>query len=138
MWCLRRKSGGGKGGGECKPLLQTLNVFVLVVSPPPHSFHPQPRMEESSTSPSKVLHLRNLPDGVTEREVMLLGVPFGKVVNVLLLKHKNQAFLEMAEAAAASGLVSYYNTVPATIRYVIDVPNLEEGGGGGGLVVVNV
>eukprot|EP00731_Ephydatia_muelleri_P018505 Em0011g545a len=73
-------------------------------------------MEESTTSPSKVLHLRNLPDGVTEREVMLLGVPFGKVVNVLLLKHKNQAFLEMAEPAAASGLVSYYNTVPATIR----------------------
>ena len=48
---------------------------------------------------------------------MLLGVPFGKVVNVLLLKHKNQAFLEMAEPAAAAGLVSYYNTVPATIRY---------------------
>ena len=69
-------------------------------------------------APSKVLHLRNLPDGVTEKEVVLLGVPFGTVANVLLLKQKNQAFLEMGDASAASALVGYYVTVPATVRCV--------------------
>ena len=69
-------------------------------------------------APSKVLHLRNLPDSVTEKEVVLLGLPFGRVVNVLLLRQKNQAFLEMGDAASASAMVTYYSSVPATIRLV--------------------
>jgi len=75
-------------------------------------------MDETAMAPSKVLHLRNLPDGVTEKEVVLLGVPFGRVANILLLKQKNQAFLEMGDASAASSLVAYYSGVPATVRYV--------------------
>ena len=67
--------------------------------------------------PSKVLHVRNLPDGVMEKEVVLLGVPFGRVVNVLLLKQKNQAFLEMGDTTTASALVEYYGSLPATVRY---------------------
>ena len=73
-------------------------------------------MEDSAAIPSKVLHLRNLPDGVTESEVMMVGAPFGTVANVLILKQKSQGFLEMADTAAATALVSYYSTVPATIR----------------------
>jgi len=76
----------------------------------------KPRMDETAMAPSKVLHLRNLPDGVTEKEVVLLGVPFGRVANILLLKQKNQAFLEMGDASAASSLVTYYSGVPATVR----------------------
>lgn len=41
-------------------------------------------------SPSRVLHLRKIPDDVTEAEVISLGLPFGKVTNLLMLKGKSQ------------------------------------------------
>ncbi|MEE6495744.1 hypothetical protein FKM82_002136 [Ascaphus truei] len=40
--------------------------------------------------PSRVLHIRKLPGEVTETEVIALGLPFGKVTNILMLKGKNQ------------------------------------------------
>lgn len=73
-------------------------------------------MDDGVVVPSKVLHLRNLPDNVTDREVFLLGLPFGRVANVLLLRSKSQAFLEMAESSAASTMINYYSSVPAIIR----------------------
>lgn len=41
-------------------------------------------------SPSKVVHIRKLPDDITETEVISLGLPFGSVSNLLMLKTKNQ------------------------------------------------
>uniref|UniRef100_A0A8C2QP14 Polypyrimidine tract-binding protein 3 n=1 Tax=Cricetulus griseus TaxID=10029 RepID=A0A8C2QP14_CRIGR len=41
-------------------------------------------------SPSRVLHLRKIPCDVTEAEVISLGLPFGKVTNLLMLKGKSQ------------------------------------------------
>lgn len=76
-------------------------------------------MDEAPVPPSKVIHLRNLPDSVTDKEVMMLGLPFGRVVNILLLRSKNQAFIEMADASNAASMLTYYATVPATIRYAI-------------------
>lgn len=69
-------------------------------------------------TPSKVLHLRNLPDTVTEKEVVMFGLQFGAVTNILLLRSKNQAFLEMGDSAVAATMLSYYSTNPATIRWV--------------------
>lgn len=46
------------------------------------------RLEESP--PSRVLHIRKLPNEVSETEVIALGLPFGKVTNILMLKGKNQ------------------------------------------------
>lgn len=43
-------------------------------------------------APSRVLHIRKLPGEVTETEVIALGLPFGKVTNILMLKGKNQVF----------------------------------------------
>jgi polypyrimidine tract-binding protein 2 len=40
--------------------------------------------------PSKVIHIRNIPNEVTEAEIIHLGIPFGRVTNVLVLKGKNQ------------------------------------------------
>ena len=37
-------------------------------------------------------------------------MPFGKVTNVLLLKNKNQAFLEFAEVHPAVTMVNFYNS----------------------------
>lgn len=41
-------------------------------------------------APSKVLHIRRLPSDATETEVIGLGLPFGDVTNLLMLKAKNQ------------------------------------------------
>ena len=46
-----------------------------------------------SSEPSRVIHIRNLPNDVTEEEVIYLGIPFGRVNNVLVLKGKNQVSL---------------------------------------------
>lgn len=36
--------------------------------------------------PSKVVHIRNIPSDVSETEIVHLGIPFGRVSNVLVLK----------------------------------------------------
>lgn len=46
------------------------------------------RVEENP--PSRVIHIRKLPNEVSETEVIALGLPFGKVTNILMLKGKNQ------------------------------------------------
>ena len=52
------------------------------------------RLDQSSPNPpSKVIHIRNIPSEVTEAEVIHLGIPFGRVTNVLVLKGKNQVRL---------------------------------------------
>ncbi len=73
-------------------------------------------MDEQSIVPSKVLHVRNLPPDVLDRELSILGTPFGQVINVLLLRAKNQAFIELGDSTAASRMVNYYSNMPATIR----------------------
>ncbi|XP_035165976.1 polypyrimidine tract-binding protein 3 [Oxyura jamaicensis] len=70
----------------------------------------------SPCSPSRVLHLRQIPSDVTEAEVISLGLPFGKVTNLLMLKGKSQAFLEMASEEAAVTMVNYYTPVTPLLR----------------------
>uniref|UniRef100_A0A4W3H5M0 Polypyrimidine tract binding protein 2b n=1 Tax=Callorhinchus milii TaxID=7868 RepID=A0A4W3H5M0_CALMI len=67
-------------------------------------------------SPSRVLHIRKLPSEVMETEVIALGLPFGKVTNILMLKGKNQAFLELASEEAAVTMVNYYTAVTPHLR----------------------
>jgi len=66
--------------------------------------------------PSKVVHIRNIPTDVSETEIVHLGIPFGRVNNVLVLKGKNQAFLEMFEESAAISMVNYFTTCAAQLR----------------------
>ncbi|XP_075681469.1 polypyrimidine tract-binding protein 1 isoform X1 [Rhinoderma darwinii] len=65
---------------------------------------------------SKVIHVRKLPGDVTEAEVIALGLPFGKVTNLLMLKGKNQAFIEMSTEEAANTMVNYFATVTPVLR----------------------
>ncbi|KAM6921672.1 polypyrimidine tract-binding protein 1-like [Xenentodon cancila] len=67
--------------------------------------------------PSRVLHIRKLPSDITETEVISLGLPFGDVTNLLMLKAKNQAFLEMNSEGSSSNMVGYYSTVMPVIRH---------------------
>lgn len=49
------------------------------------------RVEDGMDNPpSRVIHIRKLPNEVSETEVIALGLPFGKVTNILMLKGKNQ------------------------------------------------
>lgn len=41
-------------------------------------------------SASRVLHLGQIPSDATEADVISLGLPFGTVTNLLMLKGKNQ------------------------------------------------
>lgn len=45
-----------------------------------------------------------------------MGIPFGRVTNVLVLKGKNQAFLEMADELSASGMVTCFTNNPPQMR----------------------
>merc|ERR1712214_190357 len=69
-----------------------------------------------ANAPSRVIHIRNIPNDVTEAEIIHLGIPFGRVTNVLVLKGKNQAFLEMDEEASASAMVNYFTNCVAQLR----------------------
>ncbi|KAM3875721.1 polypyrimidine tract-binding protein 1b [Diretmus argenteus] len=66
--------------------------------------------------PSRVIHVRKLPNDINEAEVISLGLPFGAVTNLLMLKAKNQAFIEMNSEDAAQTMVGYYSTVTPVIR----------------------
>lgn len=70
----------------------------------------------STGVPSRVIHVRKLPSDVTEGEVISLGLPFGKVTNLLMLKGKNQAFIEMNTEEAANTMVNYYTSVAPVLR----------------------
>ncbi|NXD70742.1 PTBP1 protein, partial [Eolophus roseicapillus] len=72
--------------------------------------------DRSAGVPSRVIHVRKLPSDVTETEVISLGLPFGKVTNLLMLKGKNQAFIEMNTEEAANTMVNYYTTVTPVLR----------------------
>lgn len=66
----------------------------------------QVKLEQNVGKPSRVIHIRNIPSDVSEAEIIHLGLPFGRVTNVLVLKGKNQAFLEMGDEAAATSMVT--------------------------------
>lgn len=49
--------------------------------------------------PSRVVHVRKLPNDINEAEVIGLGLPFGKVTNLLMLKGKNQVRTDICRSA---------------------------------------
>ncbi|KAH0460309.1 hypothetical protein IEQ34_010972 [Dendrobium chrysotoxum] len=79
----------------------------------------QPQFRYTQT-PSKVLHLRNLPWECTEEELVELCKPFGKIVNTKsnVGANRNQAFVEFVDLNQAISMVSYYasSSEPAQVR----------------------
>eukprot|EP00884_Botryococcus_braunii_P007834 jgi/Botrbrau1/17051/Bobra.0258s0001.3 len=77
------------------------------------------KLSQTST-PSKVLHLRNLPYETTEEELRELCAPFGTLVQTKLNvgPNKNQAFVEFPEQNAAVNMIQYYTSTaePAKVR----------------------
>lgn len=62
----------------------------------------------SKPTASRVVHIRNISSGIDETDVIQLGLPFGKVSNILMLKQKNQAFLEFERESSAQTMVEYF------------------------------
>ncbi|NXQ96332.1 PTBP3 protein, partial [Sagittarius serpentarius] len=90
----------------------TMNNFTL----PAENENDRKKFKGDTCFPSRVLHLREIPNDVTEEEIIALGLPFGKVTNILILKGKSQAFLEMASEEAAAAVVNYYNPARPHLR----------------------
>ncbi|XP_024626271.1 polypyrimidine tract-binding protein homolog 1 isoform X2 [Medicago truncatula] len=71
-------------------------------------------------TPSKVLHLRNLPWECSEEELVELCSPFGRIVNTKcnVGANRNQAFVEFVDQNQAISMVSYYasSSEPAQVR----------------------
>nr|GMD51911.1 polypyrimidine tract-binding protein homolog 1 isoform X1 [Ipomoea batatas] len=79
----------------------------------------QPQFRYTQT-PSKVLHLRNLPWECIEEELVELCKPFGRIVNTKcnVGSNRNQAFVEFADLNQAINMATYYasSSEPAQIR----------------------
>ncbi|KAG8366815.1 hypothetical protein BUALT_Bualt16G0007000 [Buddleja alternifolia] len=73
----------------------------------------QPQFRYTQT-PSKVLHLRNLPWECTDEELVEVCKPFGKIVNTKcnVGANRNQAFVEFVDLNQAINMVTYYASSP--------------------------
>lgn len=85
-----------------------------VMETDPNSDVKKAKMDGSK--PSRVLHVRGVPADATEAEVIHLGLPFGRMTNLVMARKKNQALLEMADVATAQAMVTYYTERPPSIR----------------------
>uniref|UniRef100_A0A1I7ZRC0 RRM domain-containing protein n=1 Tax=Steinernema glaseri TaxID=37863 RepID=A0A1I7ZRC0_9BILA len=65
---------------------------------------------------SKVVHLRNIPSDFTDLELLQFCMPFGRIVNYLLLKGKNQAFVEYESLDEAQRIVLATEAYPTAVR----------------------
>lgn len=67
-------------------------------------------------APSKVVHVRNLPIDVSEQDLIQLASPFGRIINLVLLKGKNQAFIQLEDKMKAIQLINYYAANETNLR----------------------
>jgi hnRNP-L/PTB/hephaestus splicing factor len=68
------------------------------------------KSETINEASSKVLHLRGIAPQLTDTEVLLLGLNFGNLKNVLFLKAKGQAFLDFENLEDAMEMVNFFRT----------------------------
>ncbi|XP_074641877.1 polypyrimidine tract-binding protein 1-like isoform X11 [Tubulanus polymorphus] len=74
------------------------------------------KLDQSQAGPSKVLHVRNVPQDATVADIVMLGVPFGKVTNYVLLTKKAQALVEMEDVQKATAMRDYYTMHTPQLR----------------------
>ena len=70
-------------------------------------------------APGRVVHLRSLPAGVTDHEILALLGNFGVIDRTLLLTMKNQALVQFHSAEDASRCIAYYTQSPPFLRGVL-------------------
>jgi RNA recognition motif-containing protein len=76
-------------------------------------------------TPSKVLHIRNLPYETTQAELEDLSRTFGKIVKTKLNvgTNRNQAFIEFPDTQSAVNMVHHFmsSAEPAKVRLQLTV-----------------
>ncbi|OWR50937.1 putative polypyrimidine tract binding protein [Danaus plexippus plexippus] len=118
-------------------LLSQSGVTVMAPAAPHHadnnnqdSAAKKVKLEQNVGKPSRVIHIRNIPNETTEAEIIQLGLPFGRVTNVLVLKGKNQELIcelghvttiEATEAQQVGGAVSANRPLTIVELYFIPV-----------------
>uniref|UniRef100_M1C6H8 RBP50 n=1 Tax=Solanum tuberosum TaxID=4113 RepID=M1C6H8_SOLTU len=68
------------------------------------------------TEPSKVIHVRNVGQEISENDLLQLFQPFGVITKLVMLRAKNQALLQMQDIAAAVNAMQFYSNVQPSIR----------------------
>ena len=70
---------------------------MCTISPYFFFFYFQAKVEATvNMTPSRVIHLRGIPQDTTEGEIVQLGMPFGRMTNLLLVKKKNQVRTQLS------------------------------------------
>jgi len=73
------------------------------------------KIKSEQSTPSKVVHIRQLPLQASDAEIKVLGLPFGVVTNIIHMKSKGQAFLELDSINSAKTMINYYNYVAPVV-----------------------
>ncbi|KAL9665457.1 hypothetical protein QQ045_020877 [Rhodiola kirilowii] len=68
------------------------------------------------TDPSKVIHIRNVGQEISENDLLQLVHPFGGVSKLVMLRAKNQALIQMQDITSAISMLEYYSNVQPSVR----------------------
>jgi len=58
--------------------------------------------------PSRVIHMRNVTPDVSQLSIQNLALSFGRIRNIVMLRQKNQALIEMESLQSAQQMVEYF------------------------------
>ena len=68
------------------------------------------------TKPSKVIHVHNVGDEVSEIDLHKLVQPFRIIMNLIMLHDENQVFLKIQYVISSINALQYYTSVQPIIR----------------------
>ncbi|KAG8550727.1 hypothetical protein GDO81_022141 [Engystomops pustulosus] len=71
----------------------------------------------SKNATGKIIHVTNLPDsGYTDQDILKTVQPFGKVCDILIVRSKNEAFMETNFREAAEAAIKFSESTPVIIN----------------------
>ena len=70
----------------------------------------------ASLPPTRVLYVRNIPDSVTDSELIQYCSPFGRVIGTLILKEKGHGFIEFDTLEGSSTACTYFQDNPLILH----------------------
>ncbi|XP_029450299.1 zinc finger protein 638 isoform X2 [Rhinatrema bivittatum] len=119
-----RKPGAAGPGTVRKPVNTSTNKPPVSSVPGKTSGQPAPKEVynplqrfKSKLSPGTIIHISVLPDdGYTDQDIIKIVQPFGKVSDILIIRSKNEAYLETNYKEAAVAAVKFSQTVPVLIN----------------------
>jgi polypyrimidine tract-binding protein 1 len=65
---------------------------------------------DTNQQTSRVVHVRGIPQQLTDNEIIYIGLNFGPVSNVLFLRSKGQAFLQFEDMQDAQKMIDHFQS----------------------------